>query len=96
MKDEPMKTRSNAEDDPLDREIDFTGAIPNPYWLGVVDRRCVRLIAPDLLDLFPDSESVNAALRTIAEVARRTAAPKGEAVSAKRVEAPKAKRKARS
>jgi hypothetical protein len=61
-----------ASDDPLDREIDFSKARPNPYWLGVVDRACVRLIDKDLADLFPDNDSVNAALRTIADAARRS------------------------
>jgi hypothetical protein len=36
---------------------------PNPYWLGVVDRRCVRLLAGDLADAFPDDDAVNEALR---------------------------------
>jgi hypothetical protein len=67
-----MKNKSvRADHDPLDREIDFRKARPNPYWLGVVDRACVRLIDKDLADLFPDNDSVNAALRTIAGAARR-------------------------
>jgi len=68
-----MKTKNAAEDDdPLDREIDFSRAMRNPYWLGVVDRQCVRLLDRDLADVFPDNASVNAALRTIAEAAART------------------------
>jgi hypothetical protein len=67
-----MKNRTvRADDDPLDREIDFSKSRPNPYWLGVVDRTCVRLIDKDLADIFPDNESMNAALRTIAEAALR-------------------------
>jgi len=63
-----MNTENAAEDDdPLDREIDFSRAMRSPYWLGVVDRRCVRLLDRDLADVFPDNASVNAALRTIAE-----------------------------
>ena len=67
-----MKNKSIPNDDPLDREFDFSKARPNPYWLGVVDRKCVRLIDKDLADIFPDNDSVNAALRTIADVARRS------------------------
>ena len=68
-----MKSKSaRANDDPLDREIDFTKSRPNPYWLGVVDRKCVRLIDKELADLFPDNDSVNAALRAIADAARRS------------------------
>jgi hypothetical protein len=67
-----MKSKSaHASDDPLDREIDFSKTRPNPYWLGVVDRTCVRLIDKDLADLFPDNHAVNAALRAIADAARR-------------------------
>jgi hypothetical protein len=70
-----MRNKSETVDeDPLDREIDFSKGRPNPYWLGVVDRRCVRLIDPSLVDLFPDDESVNRALRGVANVAKRSAA----------------------
>ena len=57
------KTSEAADDDPLDHEIDFSKARPNPFWLGVVDRRCVRLLEPDLARLFPDDKAVNEALR---------------------------------
>jgi hypothetical protein len=74
------KTRSE-DDDPLDREFDFSEGRPNPYWLGVVDRECVRLIEKDLAEMFPDNQSVNAALRTIADAAARAKRTK---VSARR------------
>jgi len=49
-----VKTVKNpVDDDPLDHEIDFIKSRPNPYWLGTVDRRCVRLIASDLAEAFP-------------------------------------------
>jgi hypothetical protein len=77
-----MKNKSaRASDDPLDREIDFSKARPNPYWLGVVDRTCVRLIDKDLAEMFPDNDAVNTALRTIADAARRA---KRSKVSARR------------
>lgn len=73
-----------ASDDPLDREIDFSNARPNPYARDYYKSRNLRVLAPDLLDVFPDSESVNEALRTLvrltAEIPRR--------VRAKRVSAP--------
>ena len=78
--------RALADDDPLDHEIDFSKMRPNPYWLGVVDRQCVRLIDKDLAELFPDNDSVNAALRAIADAARRTG---GTRVSARRASASK-------
>ena len=61
-----------TEDDPLDREFDFRNARPNPYWLGTVDRKCVRVIDADLAAVFPDNDAVNSALRTIADAARRS------------------------
>ncbi len=65
MKKKP--TSAAADDDLLDHEIDFSRARPNPFWLGVVDRRCVRLLEPDLADLFPDDKAVNEALRQSSE-----------------------------
>jgi len=46
-------------------EIHFSRSRPNPYWLGVVDRRCVRLLASDVAEAFPDDESVNEILRAV-------------------------------
>lgn len=85
-----MKNKSAVvdDDDPLDHEIDFSKSRPNPYWLGVVDRECVRLIDKDLADIFPDNETMNAALRTVAEAAQRAAKPP-QKISAKTASAPK-------
>jgi hypothetical protein len=78
-----MKKKSvPVDDDPLDREIDFSRSRPNPYWLGVVDRTCVRVIDKDLADLFPDNAAVNAALRAIADAAARSQQSR---ISARRV-----------
>ncbi len=78
-----MKKKAISDnDDPLDREFDFSKSRPNPYWLGVVDRQCVRLIEKDLAEIFPDNESVNAALRMIANAASRA---KRSKVSARNV-----------
>lgn len=87
--DEAMKKKVSADDDdPLDREFDFSKSRPNPYWLGMVDRRCVRLIDKDLADRYPDNASMNAALRAIADAER---APKK--LSARRAAAPKSKKR---
>jgi hypothetical protein len=80
-------------DDPLDHEIDFSRSRPNPYWLGVVDRRCVRLLASDLADVFPDDAAVNEALRTLLRV---NAAQAPKKISANTAIAPKPKKKARA
>jgi hypothetical protein len=57
-----------TEADPLDREIDFSDARPNPYAGDYYKSRNLRVLAPDLVDVFPDSESVNEALRTLVRV----------------------------
>jgi hypothetical protein len=63
----PMREKT-TEADPLDREIDFSDARPNPYARDYYKSRNLRILAPDLLDIFPDSESVNEALRTLVRV----------------------------
>ncbi|HEV7763619.1 MAG TPA: hypothetical protein VGQ76_01335 [Thermoanaerobaculia bacterium] len=82
-----MKKKAAEEDDPLDREIDFSKARRNPHFLAAVGPKYVRVIDQDLVEFFPDNESVNAALRSIAEAASRL--PKLKKVSARRVSAPK-------
>gem|GEM_PF-1696211 len=90
MKNKPMKKASETvDDDPLDHEIDFSKSRPNPYWLGMVDRRCVRLLASDLADAFPDDAAVNEALRTLL---RTNAARSPKKRSAKTVTAPRPKK----
>ncbi|MDP9360718.1 MAG: hypothetical protein M3P29_04620 [Acidobacteriota bacterium] len=87
------KTSEIRDNDPLDREIDFSKSRPNPYWLGVVDRRCVRLLDSDLADIFLDDTAVNEGLRTLLRVSAAQAAQK---ISAKSASAPKKKKKARA
>ena len=87
-----MKRKSAEPEDPLDREIDFTNARPNPYARDYYKSRNLRILAPDLLDVFPDSESVNEALRTLV---RLTAAVPAK-LSAKTAVAPRARKKAGS
>ena len=91
MKNKPMKKASETpdDDDPLDHEIDFSKSRPNPYWLGMVDRRCVRLLANDLADAFPDDAAVNEALR---EVLRTNASRTPKKISAKTMTAPTSKK----
>lgn len=84
-----MKRKIAADEDPLDREIDFSNARPNPYARDYYKSRNLRILAPDLLEIFPDSESVNEALRTLVRLT--SAAP--QRVSAQQVRAPKAAKK---
>ena len=75
-----------VEDDPLDREIDFSNARPNPYFVAYHGSKVIRVLEPDLAELFPDNPSVNAALRTIADTSKKR-------ISARRATAPTPKRK---
>jgi hypothetical protein len=80
------KKLSVDEDDPLDREIDLSKSRPNPYFLWYHSPKVVRVLEPDLAELFPDNTAVNAALRTVADAAARMRPQK---VSARRATAPK-------
>jgi hypothetical protein len=81
------KKQVSEDDDPLDREIDFSKARRNPYFVAYHGPKVIRVLEPDLADIFPDNESVNAALRSIANAAQQTAKKR---ISAKRLTAKKA------
>jgi hypothetical protein len=91
MKKTLMKKRSDIvdDDDPLDHEIDFSKARPNPFWLGVVDRKCVRLLAADVAAAFPNDAAVNEALRELMQI---KSAQTRKKVSARTVSAPSPKK----
>jgi hypothetical protein len=88
-----MKKKHSADDDPLDREVDFSNARPNPYFVQYHGAKVIRVLQPDLAELFPDDASVNAALRSVADAAARMRPRK---VSAKTAAAPKKPKKAHS
>ena len=56
------------DDDPLDHQVDFSNATPNPFARDYGRNRNLRVLDPDLLSVFPDSESVNEALRELLRV----------------------------
>jgi len=87
------KSTPVEDDDPLDREIDFSNSRPNPFARDYGHNRNLRVLAPDLLKIFPDSDSVNEALRTLVRV---TAAATPQKISARTAVAPKTKKKARA
>ena len=86
-----MKKKVDDED-PLDREFDFSNARPNPFFVAAVGPKYIRVLDKDLADLFPDNAAVNAALRSVAEVAARISPPQ-QKISARRVAAPNAAKK---
>jgi hypothetical protein len=75
MKKESAKT----VDDGLRQEYDLSqlkGGVRGKYYRRAVAGTNLVLIEPDLVNLFPDSESVNRALRLLADTARAAAGPK--------------------
>ena len=90
-------TREIVDHDPLDREVDFSQEpVRGKYARDFGRMKNVRVLAPDLVEAFPDSESMNDALRTLVAIAQRSQKPIEEKISARRVSTPKASRKARS
>lgn len=87
-----MTRKSEASDDPLDRDVDMSNARPNPYARDYYKSPNLRVLAPDLIDVFPDSESVNEALRTLV---RLTAEVPKRKVSARRAALPSSVRSPR-
>ncbi len=54
------------------KPLDFTKAVRGKYYDRVQQGTNLVLIEPDLLDSFPDAESVNNALRTLKTIAHRS------------------------
>jgi hypothetical protein len=56
--------------------LDFSKGVRGKYYDRMQAGTNIVLIAPDLLDTFPDSDSVNDALRSLKKIATRSAAPR--------------------
>ena len=90
-----MRKSNSIPDDDILPEYDFRGGVRGKYARDYGRNRNLRTLAPDLLTTFPDSESVNEALRTLVRIAAAsTAVPVKR--SASTATAPKAKKKARA
>jgi hypothetical protein len=55
--------------------LDLSKAVRGKYYDRMQAGTNIVLIAPDLLDTFPDSESVNEVLRGLEKIATRSARP---------------------
>jgi hypothetical protein len=68
-----MKKRVEIERDPdmLD-DYDFSQGVRGKYVERFAQGSNVVVLAPDVAEIFPDSESVNTALRLLVEVAGRS------------------------
>lgn len=69
-----MKKKAEVDDDPLDREIDFSKGRPNPYFVAYHGAKVIRVLEPDLAELFPDNASVNKALRAMSRTKKKVSA----------------------
>jgi hypothetical protein len=54
------------------KRSDFPKLVRGKYAARLKERSNVVIVDPALTDLFPNSEAVNAALRSLSEIARRT------------------------
>jgi len=71
-----MKNSNATEADPLEpRPLDFSKAVRGKYYQRMQGGTNVVLIDPDLMDAFPDSAAVNAALRSLKQIADRAKKP---------------------
>lgn len=71
------KTGRSVLDDPLPpRRLDLNKGVRGKYRERMQAGTNLVLIAPDLLDTFPDSDSVNDALRSLKKIATRSAGPR--------------------
>jgi hypothetical protein len=75
------KPELDLDDDLAPRPLDHSKAVRGKYYDRMQAGTNVALIAPDLLDTFPDSQSVNEALRTLKRLTA-TSAPHKQGASA--------------
>ena len=61
------------EADPLEpRTLDLSKAVRGKYFERIQEGSNIVLIAPDLMETFPNSEAVNLALHSLKDIADRT------------------------
>ena len=65
--------KSKRRPDMLD-EYDFSKGIRGKYAKRYAEGTNVVVLAPDVAAMFPDAQSVNEALRTLVQIARRNGA----------------------
>jgi hypothetical protein len=68
-----MKKVDEIDEDDIPAEIDFSGGERGRFAKRFAEGTNLVALAPDVMEIFPDAESVNNALRLMAQIAQRTA-----------------------
>jgi hypothetical protein len=71
-----MRKAKITENREMPREIDFRGGERGRYAKRFAEGTNLVLLAPDVAEVFPDSDSVNAALRIVLRASARANQPK--------------------
>lgn len=71
MRDEHMKKDNKSISDEMLDEYDFSGGQRGKYASRYAEGSNIVVLAPDVAESFPDSESVNEALRLLIKIARQ-------------------------
>jgi hypothetical protein len=61
-----------ARDEEMLAEYDFSRGVRGKYAKRMAEGSNLIVLSPDVAEFFPDSESVNVPLRSIADIARKT------------------------
>jgi hypothetical protein len=79
-----MKKRASkgVGEPPMRREYDFRGGIRGKYAARFPQDSIAVVLEPDVARVFRDANSVNRALRALAELARQQAPPEGPSATA--------------
>jgi len=68
-----MKKAAKAKRDPdMLAEYDFSQGVRGKYAQRYHEGTNIVVLSPDVAEYFPDSEAVNAALRALVEIARKS------------------------
>jgi hypothetical protein len=65
-----MSDKKTKDSDEMRPEYDFSGGERGKYAKRYAEGSNVVVVDPDLVDVFPNAESVNRALRALAEIIR--------------------------
>jgi hypothetical protein len=65
-----MSMDDKTDSDEMRSEYDFSGGVRGKYAKRYAEGSNVIVLDPDLADIFPNGESVNRALRALAEIIR--------------------------